>query len=169
MLRRLRFRLEHRLLKPWLSHPPGHFCSPLGDPDELDARRDELWPARGEAPAFDLQAQGQRALLREVMPALLQAFDYPVEPAEAHRFHLGNSQFPHADARALFALLRHWRPRRLVEVGSGFSTLLSADVNLRFLDGGMRIVAVEPNPRPFLRDLPGLAELRVERVQDTPP
>src|SRR3546814_5976516 len=32
----------------------------------------------------------------------------------------------------------------------------------------MRITAIEPYPRPFLRSLEGLHALRVERVQDTP-
>src|SRR3546814_3872141 len=67
------------------------------------------------------------------------------------------------------ALFRsHWQPQRLIEVGSGYSTLLAADINRRFLDGAMRITAIEPYPRPFLRSLEGLHALRVERVQDTP-
>src|SRR3546814_6299239 len=85
-----------------------------------------------------------------------------------HAYRLQNSQFGEADARALFALLRHWQPQRLIEVGSGYSTLLAADINRRFLDGAMRITAIEPYPRPFLRSLEGLHALRVERVQDTP-
>lgn len=164
---RLLFRFSHRLL-PWLSQPLGHFYSPIGHPADLAARRAELWPREPRVTGIDFDRDGQRRLLRDVFPALLREFDYPAHDADPHRFHTGNSQFPLADARALFALLRHWRPARLVEVGSGYSTLLATDVNRRFLDGRMRIECIEPHPRDFLRSLPGLAALRIERVQDTP-
>ncbi len=66
-------------------------------------------------------------------------------------------------------LLREWRPARLIEVGSGFSTLLAADVNRRFLDGTMEITCIEPYPREFLRhDIAGVARLIESKVQDVP-
>src|SRR3546814_18490295 len=77
-----------------------------------------------------------------------------------HAYRLQNSQFGEADARALFALLRHWLPQRLIEVGSGYSTLLAADINRRFLDGALRITAVEPYPRPLLLSLEVLQDFR---------
>src|SRR3546814_3632427 len=104
----------------------------------------------------------------DLFPAQLSGFDYPARADnDDHAYRLQNSQFGEAAARALFALLRHWQPQRLIEVGSGYSTLLAADINRRFLDGAMRITAIEPYPRPFLRSLEGLHALRVERVQDT--
>jgi hypothetical protein len=57
----------------------------------------------------------------------------------------------------------------MIEIGSGFSTLISARVNQDELGGSMHLVCVEPNPRPFLVDgVAGLSELRVEKVQNTP-
>lgn len=167
-LQRLLFRVSHRLMRPWLSQPLGHFYSPIGNPAELAGRRAELWPHDPHAPDIDFDVEGQRSLLRDVFPDLIRDFDYPARTDDPQAFFLDNPQFSHADARAYFALLRHWRPRRLVEVGSGYSTLLAADANRRFLDGSTDITAIEPYPRPFLRALPGLSSLRVERVQDTP-
>src|SRR3546814_17207661 len=64
----------------------------------------------------------QSLLLREVFPAQLSGFDYPARADnDDHAYRLQNSQFGEADARALFALLRHWPPQRLIEVGSGYS------------------------------------------------
>ncbi len=168
-LSRLGYFQAHRMLKRWLSHPLGHFYSPVGDVDALAAERARLWPADAASPGIDFEPAAQAQLLRDVFPALLAGFDYPAQTHEGdHRYSLHNSQFSEADARALFALLRHWQPRRLVEVGSGYSTLLAADVNRRFLGGALRITAIEPYPRAFLHDLDGLHALRVERVQDTP-
>jgi predicted O-methyltransferase YrrM len=69
----------------------------------------------------------------------------------------------------LEAFLRYLLPRRLIEVGSGFSTLVSARVNRELLDGSMHVTCIEPYPRGFLVDgVPGISELRVEKVQETP-
>jgi predicted O-methyltransferase YrrM len=168
-LSRLSYFQAHRMLKRWLPHPLGHFYSPVGDVDALAAQRAHLWPADADCPGIDFEHDAQSRLLRDVFPALLADFDYPAHAHDAPRIYtLQNSQFSEPDARALFALLRHWRPRRMVEVGSGYSTLLAADVNRRFLDCAMHLTAIEPHPRDFLHGLEGLAALRVERVQDTP-
>jgi hypothetical protein len=168
-LRRRRHQRALRTLARWLPQTPGHFYSPLTDPEALAAEAPRLWPPTAEAPGIDFDDDGHRRLLRDVFPPLLADFDYP-RPAtgDPQRFHLDNGQFGDADARTLFALLRHWRPARMVEVGSGFSTLLAADVNRRWLGGAMRLTAIEPYPRDFLHGLDGLQALRVERVQDTP-
>jgi predicted O-methyltransferase YrrM len=69
----------------------------------------------------------------------------------------------------LQAFLRHLQPSRVVEVGAGYSSLITARINNEFLDGQMRFTAIDPNPLDFLeRDIPGLTEMRPERVQDTP-
>lgn len=168
-LGRRRYHRSLQILARWLPQPLGHFYSPVTDPDALTADAARLWPAHAEAPGLDLQLDAQRLLLRDSFPPLLGDFDYPHAASDdPQRFHCGNSQFGEADARALFALLRHWRPTRMIEIGSGFSTLLAADVNLRFLDGRLQLTAIEPYPRDFLHRLAGLHALRIERVQDTP-
>ena len=57
----------------------------------------------------------------------------------------------------------------MVEIGSGFSSLVTARVNREFLDRSMRFSCIEPYPRGFLQaGVPGISELRVEVVQQTP-
>ncbi|HZI83115.1 MAG TPA: class I SAM-dependent methyltransferase, partial [Casimicrobiaceae bacterium] len=98
-------------------------------------------------------------------------FAYPAKASDNPlQFYVDNDQFGWLDCRALFVLLRAWRPKRFVEVGSGFSTLLVADVNKRFLGGTLRIECIEPYPRAELRS----PELRLEqliarKVQDVEP
>jgi hypothetical protein len=111
-------------------------------------------------------------ILREVFPRQFSAYDYPEKLAETPEltdFFTQNSQFSWLDCRSLFVLLRQWRPRRLFEVGSGFSSLLVADVNRRFLDNSVDVTCVEPYPREFLHDgLPGISRLIRAKVQDVP-
>lgn len=133
----------------WLPQPPGHFYSPPTDPDALAAEAPRLWPLTADAPGIDFDDGGQRRWLREVFPPLLADFDCSCcADDDPQPFHLDNGQFG--------------------EVDSGFSTLLAAAVNRRWLGGAMRLTAIEPCPHDFLHGLDGLQSLRVERVQDTP-
>ena len=153
-------------------YPNGHFYSPVIDRAEVEASAARIWPAQPAVLGVDFNAQAQRALLRDVFPKYIRDYDYPVtlaEGADPHAFFDRNPAFAWLDSRALFVLLRHWRPRNVIEVGSGYSTLLMADVNRRFLGGAATIRCIEPYPPPFLATLPGgVAELLPTRVQDVP-
>lgn len=154
------------------SADPGHFYSPIVDPEELANQQDRLWPTKPEILGIDFNDAEHERVLRDVLPRYLAEYDYPErldETPELTRFFTQNSQFSWLDSRALFALLREWRPKRFVEIGSGFSTLLAADVNRRFLDGSLHITCVEPYPREFLRaGIPGVSRLLQEKVQAVP-
>jgi hypothetical protein len=152
--------------------PPGHFYSPLVDVEAVAADRGRLWPERPVVEAIDWNDEGHRYLLSEVLPKFLPLYDYPErlpDGPDLREFYTQNPQFSFMDARALFALLQWWRPRNLIEVGSGYSSLLIADVNRRWLDGSMHVTCVEPYPRPFLTQrIEGLSRLIERKVQDVP-
>ncbi len=153
------------------SHPNGHFYSPVTDPAELEARLEQLYPDLPIVEGIDFNDASHELVLKELFPRLLPGYDYPEdggEDSEQTCFYTRNSQFSWLDSRALFVLLRHWQPRRVIEVGSGYSSLLMADVNRRFLGEATRIQCVEPYPRPFLRS-PGCGiDLIEQKVQDVP-
>lgn len=150
----------------------GHFYSPVVDTGELDRDGERVWPESVELPGIDFNEAEQRRWLTEVLPRHLPDYDYPDEQpfgADESVFHTRNSQFSWLDSRTLFAVLRELRPRRMVEIGSGYSSLLAADVNRRFLDGGLELTCIEPYPRPFLRKgVAGISRLIESRVQDVP-
>lgn len=57
----------------------------------------------------------------------------------------------------------------MIEVGSGFSSLLSADVNHRFLGDAMDFTCIEPYPRDFLKKpIPGLSRVLQNKVESLP-
>ena len=74
--------------------------------------------------------------------------------------------FPRLDAAAAYAMVRHHRPARIVEVGSGHSTRFLARA---VRDGGLatRITAIDPAPRA---DIAGLGvEILRTTVQEADP
>ncbi|MDE2256894.1 MAG: class I SAM-dependent methyltransferase, partial [Xanthomonadaceae bacterium] len=154
-----------RVVKP--AHPDGHFYSPVVDPAELNPER--VWPHDPKILGIDFDDAGHERILRELFPHWMPKYDYPerAEQKPAAQFFTQNPAFSWLDARAYFVLLNEWKPRRLIEVGSGFSTLLAADVNRRFLDGNLDITCIEPYPMPFLKSgVPGVSRLLEEKVQN---
>jgi len=82
-------------------------------------------------------------------------------------YYANNGQFGDMDARMLTGMLRHYAPRRVIEVGSGFSTIIMNDVVAAHFQGKMSVTAIEPFPRPFLATLPHV-QLIQSKVQDVP-
>jgi len=83
------------------------------------------------------------------------------EPPPAPRW--TQDWFPRLDAAAAYAMVRRFRPRRIVEVGSGHSTRFVARA-VRDGATGSELTAIDPAPRATLD---GLAiELLKTRVQD---
>jgi len=151
--------------------PSGHFYSPVLDRAEVAASESRLWPAQPRLPAgIDFNDASHRQLLEVEFPRYIADFDYTGSGgASGTNYSTDNPQFGWLDAKALFVLLRAWRPARMIEVGSGHSSLLMADVNKRFLGGNTRITCIEPYPEPFLRDPGcGIERLVQAKVQDVP-
>jgi len=152
--------------------PLGHYYSPVYDPRELaeEPRRSQIWPATPrETPGIDWREDEQVALClgpfaeQERLRFIDDASDDLTE------YFTSNDQYPALDAWALEAMIRHHRPKRMVEVGSGFSSLVTARVNREHFAEAIEFLCVEPYPRQFLLDgVPGISGLRAEKIQDTP-
>jgi predicted O-methyltransferase YrrM len=152
--------------------PPGHFYSPIPDRDKLsrEPMRSRVWPARPHSnPAIDWHGGAQLELCAEVFAKqapMRFAADATGDPRE---YFVRNQQYQALDGWILQAMLRHLRPARMIEIGSGYSSLLAARVNREFLDGQMVLTCIDPQPPPFLTEgVPGISSVRVEEVQDTP-
>jgi len=147
--------------------PLGHFYSPVIDPAEIQQNEDRIWTDGREMPGINYNVEGQLALLEKLAP-FVQRIQFPVErPNEEITYFYKNDQFPMLDAEVLFTMLCHLSPKRVVEIGCGYSSLVTAEVNRRFFDNRLHFTCVEPYPRQFLIDgVPGISELVVRKVQD---
>jgi predicted O-methyltransferase YrrM len=84
------------------------------------------------------------------------------------QYFIDNGYFESVDGEMLYCFLRHFRPKRMIEVGAGFSTLLAAQV-LRENGDGAELTAIDPAPKPWLLfGFDGLTRLMAERAQDVP-
>lgn len=150
-----------------LLYPIGHFYSPIADPGDLRAREARIWARVDEMPGIDLNVLAQFELLQSLEP-YTRDIDWPIEqPDDPTRYFYGNDQFPVLDAEFLHAALRHFRPKRMIEVGSGWSSLITAEVNRTHLDRSLDFSCIEPYPRQFLIDgVDGITRLVRKKVED---
>jgi hypothetical protein len=90
-------------------------------------------------------------------------FDPPVTSRHPSEYGWDNSQFSYSDAMSYYCMIRRCRPETIVEIGCGGSTLIASLACER--NGFGRIIAIEPFPAPFLRQIPRV-ELIEQRAQD---
>lgn len=149
-------------------YPAGHFYSPVVDSEELAARQEKIWHGRDEMPGVEWNARQQLGLLQNVFKEYAAEIVYPMDPpATGIGYYYNNDQFPMLDAEVLYCMLCHFQPKRMIEIGSGFSSLITADVNRRKLGEQLDFACVEPYPRQFLRDgVPGISRLMMSKVED---
>lgn len=148
-----------------------HFHSPVPDTRLLATpeMRARLWPERApEQVGVDWRGEEQLALVREEL-AEQEPMTFPETTDDPTEFFSSNPAFAPHDAWALQAMLRHLRPRRMIEVGSGWTSLLAARVNREQLGGEMRLTCVDPYPQEFMRGgVEGVAELIEEPIEEMP-
>lgn len=164
--------VEHgALLRACGPYRPGHYYSPIPDLETVlrdDAAR--LWQMPRTIPGLDLREDAQLALLSD-FARYYKELPFPEDPIPARRYHLRNTNFAYADGIMLYALVRHAQPRRVIEVGSGFSSAAMLDTSELFLRGAVDFTFIEPDPRrlysllrPGDRDRFRIVEQRVQDV-----
>ena len=129
--------------KTWV--PPGHFYSPIVDTEELQRRRAHVFDRSRRPTDVDLRDDAQRALLHRLKPHY-DRLPFTENKQDGLRYYYENPAFSYADAIILACLLMELRPKRIVEIGSGFSSCVTLDINDRFLDGQAQVAFVEPYP-----------------------
>ncbi|HEX4127571.1 MAG TPA: class I SAM-dependent methyltransferase [Acidimicrobiales bacterium] len=136
---------------PFLSwRPPGHYYSPVPTMREIMADQDRIFTRPDFLTGLDLNADAQLALFRELAP-LAGDVTFNTEPLPDRRYFTNNPSYGVGDGLILQAFLRLLRPKRYLEVGSGWTTALTLDTNDRWLDGRLHLTCIEPYPDDLSR------------------
>jgi hypothetical protein len=142
---------NHDLLDRWGYHVrPVHYYEPL--PDFRSIKREQIERRRAYA-ALDFNWSKQLDLIRKL------GTDYYDEIQELARdqsngFEFDNGFFAGFDAAVYYSILRHLKPRRVIEVGAGYSTRIAQKALLRNRRDGVEggVQCIEPYPEPRLTE-----------------
>jgi hypothetical protein len=144
---------------------PVHFYSPIPNTAELPA---QTWEKETAMAGIEMNDRGQLQLLAAFRRFQHEYNALPQEPTDKpERFYLRNPMFSGTDALVLYCMVRHFQPRSVIEVGSGFSTRLS--VEAASCNGPTEIRCIEPWPDPILKQHLLPVTLIEQRVQDVSP
>lgn len=148
-----------------------HFYKPVPDTSRLP---EELWKRRSAMGGIDMREAEQIRLLDQFTTRYKHEYDaFAHRPTgTTHEFHFANDQFGPVDAEVLYSMVRDRKPRRIYEIGSGYSTLVAARASLQNEAEGSsacELVAFEPFPNEALEHgFPGLTRLVRQPIQDLP-
>lgn len=120
---------------------------------------------------IDLNPDEQVGLFKSLV-AYYAEMPFGEERTGGLRYCFQNAFFGYSDAIFLYSVMRHFRPRRIIEVGSGHSSCLMLDTNEIFFGGSIECTFIEPYPGGLLsllkpEDRRSLRLLEA-RVQDVP-
>ena len=138
-----------------------HFYQPIPDIRTLP---DNLWLRQSELVGIDMNEQRQIGLLNELSVKFKNEYDGLLEENSSKP-----KQFGPVDGEILYCMIRYFKPERIVEIGSGYSTYISAQAILKNEEEGgnkSELIAIEPYPNEALRrGFPGLTKLIPAKVE----
>jgi Methyltransferase domain len=145
--------------------PPGHFYSPICDPVEAGKHLESIDYDAPELPGIVVDRPAMVAMWHELLP-FLTTVPFPEKKGSSNRYFFENPYYSWGDASVLHAMIRHFKPKRLIEIGSGYSSACSLDTIEKYLRGNCEVTFIEPYPA-LLTELIGAGNSRV-RVLEQP-
>jgi hypothetical protein len=80
------------------------------------------------------------------------------------RFFIRNGYFEEVDSEVLYSIIRWLKPKRVIEIGAGYSTMLARKA-ISLNGTGCRIISIDPDPRRSIEEFSDkIIRLRVEFV-----
>ena len=150
------------LFPVWEQHgfhvTPVHFYQPIPDTRELP---ETLWKQPSDLVGINMNDAMQLDLLRNHFTKFRdECGNFPAEPPPGQR-----RPFRGVDALAAYCMVRHFQPRLIIEVGSGFSSLALGQAAAK--NKNSALICIDPFPSDFLRrGFPGLQSSIEEKIQN---
>jgi hypothetical protein len=148
----------------------GHFYSPVPSLKEIQRDKKTIFEVPREIPGIDLREDEQLNLMRIFAREYYRDQPFAEQKTDSTTYFFQNDAFCHSDAITLHCMLRHFRPRRVIEIGSGFSSCVTLDTNRLFLNNSIECVFIDPYSQ-VLSSLRGNTEglkIIASRAQDVP-
>jgi len=151
---------------------PNHYEQPIPDTRTL---KDDLWQKQSELVGINTNEEDQIKLISLFSSKFKEEYEsFPrTKTSVQYQYYVNNGAFESVDGEILYCIVRHFKPKKIFEVGSGNSTYLSAQAILKNKeeDEGYEceLVAIEPHPNDVLKaGFSCLSKLIPKKVQDIP-
>jgi len=126
--------------------PPGHFYSPMISVDEILENQHKIWKINDPAiSGLNLNIEKQKSVAKE-LKSFYNLLPFKDETSDSIRYNYINDQFSYGDGVILFGMIMSLKPKRIIEIGSGYSSALMLDTNELFFENQIDLTFIEPYP-----------------------
>ena len=146
-----------------------NYYSPVPDIEDLFDRK--VFEQRSSLAGVNFYPERQVQFLLELGRKFGDECDWPLRAtSDPTQFFLNNGSFSFGCAAALHTMIRHWRPRRILEIGSGNSSLVISAALKKNRDeepsSSCDYTIIDPYPRDVISSGKlGQTSLHAERVE----
>jgi len=148
---------------------PVNFYYPIPDTRTC---KDDLWEKSSKLMGLNLNDEKQLELLSLFMLKFKSEYDdFPIyKTSIPYQYYLKNGSFDGIDGEILYSMIRYFKPSKIIEIGSGKSTYVSAQAILKNKSEDnnyeSELIAIEPYPNNILLSgFPGLSRIIAKKVE----
>lgn len=148
---------------------PGHFYNPIPNKTEVN-QYEYLKESKVsiDDSGVNLNYNFQMNLLNE-FKKYYSELNLPEEKNDINRFYFNNPNYSYSDSIFYYSILRKFKPKNVIEIGSGFSSCVLLDTNEFYFNSQIQCEFIEPFPELLLklikpRDSIKLIDKKVQEV-----
>lgn len=134
-----------------IAFEPGHYYSVIPDLNNVETHTKRIFDNETILD-IDLREKEQFELL-QLLKFYYQDLPYDLSDPDrpsVTRYHPKGAFYRNSDAIFLFSMIRHFRPKKIIEIGSGHSSALMLDTNELFMNNSISTTFIEPFPEERL-------------------
>lgn len=140
------------LISKELGHAPGHFYSTIPSVDDI--KKNNLRKYEEEIISdIDLNENFQFQLLKNSKSHYDKIPYSFVDEVDSLRYKLKDAQYRYSDVIFLFSIINEYKPKKIIEIGSGYSSAVMMDTNDLFFNSQIDLTFIEPYPENRLLNL----------------
>ena len=125
---------------------------------------------RRNLPGIQLNEKSALEFLVKLKPYAREMAAFPLEKTPGTSFWLNNFGYGDFDAVTLYSIVRCLKPKRIIEVGCGFSSCVTSLACRKNLEEGhaTEVLFIEPYPSETLKQFNLHGELLVKKIEEVP-
>lgn len=102
-----------------------HYYSPVPDLEDLKQRK--VWGKKSELQGIDFNAKRHLSFLKKLGKKFGKECNWSSRPGREEEFVMGNQSFLFGCAASLHSMIREFKPKKIIEIGSGNSSIIISE------------------------------------------
>lgn len=124
---------------------PGHFYSPIPNIHYIKSRESEIFDSNKVPRGVNLNDKVQIKIFTNISKSYIST-DFPFKKSSKNRYFSNNPNYSLGDAIIYAGILKKYKPKNVIEIGSGYSSCVLLDINEKYLYSKTNITFIEPYP-----------------------